>query len=450
MKTLRIAAGAGFADDRIQYGIDLVNYGELDYIVFECLAERTIAEALTAKLKNPMLGYNKWLEYRIEPIIKKAKEKNIKIISNMGAANPIEAAKKVKEIAESQGIANLKIAAVTGDDVIEKILEINPVMMENGKRISELGKDNIVSANAYLGALPIINALAQNADIVITGRVADPSLFVAPIAYEFGYKSDDWDKLGKATCAGHLMECAAYVTGAFFTDPGAKDIDGLDNLSPPICEFSENGDFIMTKLPGSGGEISVRTCSEQILYEVHDPSEYITPDVVADFSNVSFEQVDKDRVKVIGATGKSKTDTLKTAVGYRDSTLIVAEVSYAGFGCVERAKITGESALKRLKRFNMPITEEKVDIIGYNSIFSEEFYPEKVIPNEVRLRIALRIETKDEKILYFIANELRAITGHNGAAYYGGSDLNIKEIIAIKSALIPRDVVIPKIQLTEV
>jgi len=450
MKTLRIACGAGFADDRIQYGIDLVNYGEIDYIVFECLAERTIAEAQMAKVKNPELGYNKWLKYRIDPILKKAKEKKIKIITNMGAANPLGATKKIIEIARNQGISNLKIATVTGDDVLEKVRKLDPIILENGKKVSELGFEKTVSANAYLGSSPIVQALSNGADIVITGRVADPSLFLSPIIYEYNIAPDNWNLLGKGTCAGHLMECGTYVTGSYFADPGVKDVKGLDSVSPPICEFEKNGDFVLTKLPNSGGEISTRTCSEQILYEVHDPTKYITPDVIADFSRVKFDQIEKDKVKVTGASGNHKTNTLKVAIGYNDSTVITGQVSYAGFGCVDRAKLTAEVALKRLKRFNMPITEEKIDIIGYNSVFEENFYPNYVIPNEVRLRVAVRTNTNDENTIAFILNEIRAVVGHNGSASYGGSEWDVKKIIAIKSTLIPRDMIEHRIHFMEV
>jgi hypothetical protein len=450
MKTIKIGTGAGYADDRIQHGVDLVNYGQINYIIFECLAERTIAIAQQAKLKDPKLGYNNWLDIRLEPILKKAKAKGIKIISNMGAANPQAAAEKIASIAREQRVEGLKIAAVTGDDVFEQIKQLDSVMIEDGKKVSELGIDNLIAANAYLGAEPIVEALSAGADIVITGRVADPSLFVAPIAFENNLRLDgDWTMLGKATCAGHLMECGTYVSGGFYGDPGIKDIQGFDDLGQPICEFQSDGCFVITKRPQTGGEVSIGTCSEQLLYEIHDPARYITPDVVADFSAVTMEQVGPDRVSISNATGHPRTSTLKVNVAYHDSYAVIGEFSYGGVGCVDRAKLACDAAIKRFKRLNLPITECRTDIIGYNSLFSENTYGNGALPNEVRVRVAVRTSSKDYRQRGIIANEIRSLS-FNGPYGYGGPSVVAKDVIAINSVLIPRELVHTTVTMTEV
>jgi hypothetical protein len=448
MKTIRIGTGAGYSDDRIQHGIDLVEYGQIDYLVFECLAERTIAIAQKARLKDPKKGYNNWLDVRMEPILAKAKAKGIRIISNMGAANPLAAVEKIATIARQQEVRGLKLAAVTGDDVLEQIIGLDPAVIEDGKKVSELGLDNLVAANAYLGAEAIVEALSAGADIVITGRVADPSLFVAPIAFENGWRFDDWDRLGKATCAGHLMECGTYVSGGFYGDPGVKDVQGFDDVGQPICEFASDCIFVVTKRPQTGGEVSIGTCTEQLLYEIGNPARYITPDVVADFSAVTMEQAGPDRVSVAGATGHPRTATLKVNVAYRDSHAVVGEFSYGGIGCVERAKLAAAAVIRRLEKMRLPITEHRVDIIGYNALFPEKIYNNDTVPNEVRVRVAVRTDSKDYRLKTMIANEVRSFS-FNGPYGYGGPSVSAEDVIAIKSVLMPRELVKPAVSIME-
>lgn len=290
MKKIRIGSGAGYAGDRIEPAIDLIKRGNLDYIIFECLAERTIALAQREKKADENKGYNNLLEYRMEKIIPLLKENSVKIVTNMGAANPLEAAKITKEICEKNELAHLKIAYVYGDDVLDSLKGYQEELtIETSSPISKFDND-IISANAYIGAESIVKALENGADIVITGRASDPSLTVGPLAYEFQQDFKNYDFLAKATVAGHLLECGAQVTGGYYANPPLKEVPELWNIGFPIIEFSEDGHFTVEKLPQTGGLLSTETVKEQLIYEIHNPKEYLTPDVVVDFSQIKVEE----------------------------------------------------------------------------------------------------------------------------------------------------------------
>ena len=281
MKKIRIASGAGYAGDRIEPAVDLMLNGNINYIVFECLAERTIAIAQQEKLKDPNKGYNGLLEYRFEKILPICKEKNIKVITNMGAANPLGAIKKIKSMAEEMNIKGLKIAAVLGDDISDKLDRYLDCEVLELKTPLNTIKDKLVSANVYLGVDGIVEALKNGADIVVTGRCADPAIFMAPLIYEFGWDVENYDLIGKGIMIGHLLECGAQVCGGYFAVPGYNEVEDLWNVVFPIAEVSENGDVVITKTETSGGVVSTHTCKEQLIYEIHDPKNYMTPDGVA-------------------------------------------------------------------------------------------------------------------------------------------------------------------------
>ena len=261
MRTVRIGSGAGYSGDRIEPAVELAAKGDIQYLGFECLAERTIALAQQEKMRNPAAGYDPLLGQRMRAVLEICKSKGIKIITNMGAANPGAAAALTAEIAKQLGIKGLRIAAVVGDDVLDVCKQDNLPLLEIDGRVRDLG-NRLLSANAYLGAEPIAQALATGADVVITGRVGDPALFLAPLIREFGWAVDDWDRLGKGTLVGHLLECAGQITGGYFADPGYKDVAGLGHLGFPIGEVSEDGSVVITKVPGSGGVITEATCAE--------------------------------------------------------------------------------------------------------------------------------------------------------------------------------------------
>ncbi len=441
MKTVRIGSGAGYGGDRIEPAVDLMKRGNLDYIIFECLAERTIALAQLERLEHPEKGYNPLFSYRMERILDALKERPVKVITNMGAANPIAAAKKAREMAQERGLSSLKIAAVTGDDVLSRLPEFWDLpTMETGKPLKEL-KEDIVSANAYLGCSGIVEALRQGADLVITGRVADPALVLGPLVYEFGWKMDDWDHLGKGTIAGHLLECAGQVTGGYFCDPGKKDVEDLWNLGFPIAEIGEDGSLEITKLPGTGGLVSERTCKEQIIYELQDPANYFTPDCTADFQMAEVRQVGKDRVKVSGASGKPNNGKLKVSVGYQDCFIGEGQISYGGHNALQRARLAGEIIKKRLELCGCPFSELRVDCMGVDSLYRETL-PQGLEPVEVRLRVAAR--TKTEEAAQIIGNEVEALYT-NGPAGGGGVTKSLRKIVSVASVLLPNDLVSPEV-----
>lgn len=341
LKKIRIGGGAGYGGDRMEPAKDLVRFGNLDYIIFECLAERTIALAQQKKQENKNNGYNELLEYRMSEILPLLKDHKVKIITNMGAANPVAAMEVTGRMAAEYGLEDIKIVAVLGDDIMENIDRyMDCTILETGQPLKDIAGD-IVSANAYIGAEGIVKALQQGADIVISGRVADPALTLGPAVYEFGWSMDDYEKLGKATVMGHLLECGAQVCGGYFADPPYKEVPKPWNIGFPIGEITEDGDITISKLEMSGGRVCRETVTEQLIYEIHDPEAYYTPDVAADFSNIEIEEKD-DAVMVTGASGKEKNHKYKVSVAYRDGFIGEGEISYAGSGAESRARLALE------------------------------------------------------------------------------------------------------------
>lgn len=446
MKTLRIGSGAGYSGDRIEPAVELVEKGDIAYLCYECLAERTIAIGQQAKLADPKAGYDVLLEARMRSVLRQAKAKGIRIVTNMGAANPEAAAAKVAEIARDMGIGSLTVAAVRGDDVLAELLDEDLTITETGRPASSM-RDVLVSANAYLGVAPIVEALAAGADVVVTGRVADPALFLAPIVHEFGWKMDDWEKLGIGTAVGHLLECAGQVTGGYFADPGVKDVADLARLGFPIAEVGEDGSVTITKVAGSGGRVTPATCAEQILYEIHDPTSYHTPDVIADFSKIAFEEESFDRVRVTGATGRARPETLKVSVGYRDGFIGEGQISYAGTNAVARGRLALAIVEERLKLTGVQTTELRFDLIGVDAIHGRVLAEGRPEPSEVRVRVVGRTETMAQAVR--IGNEVETLYT-NGPAGGGGAWKSARPVVAMLSALIDRDLVIPTVDYIEV
>lgn len=436
MKTVKIGSGAGYGGDRIEPAIDLIKRGNLDYIMFECLAERTISLAQKAKQKDPNKGYNDLFEYRFDKILDALKDNRVKVITNMGAANPKSAALKCQEMATKKGLSNLKIAYVEGDDKSDALDDyMDYRVLETGKTLADI-EGEILSANGYIGCAGIVEALKNGADIVITGRVADPSLAVGPLVYEFGWDMQNYDKLGKATWIGHLLECAGQVTGGYFADPGYKDVPDLWNLGFPIIEVDENGDGIVTKLDHTGGMVTTQTVKEQTLYEIQDPHNYFTPDVIADFSHVTVKQISKDRVAIAGATGKAPNGYYKTSVGYHDCYIGEGQISYGGHNALNKTKLAREILEKRFELIGLEYEEIRFDYIGFNSLYMDTISQNmgNYTPNEIRLRVAVRV--KDLKNAEMVGNEVEALYT-NGPYGGGGAVKNIKDIISIASIFIP-------------
>ncbi len=434
MKSLRIGAGAGFAGDRIDPAVDLARDGNLDYLVFECLAERTIALAQLSKRQKRSPGFDPLLRERMEAVLPLCRKNGARIVSNMGAANPRAAARETARIARELGLHGLRIAAVGGDDVLRKVRrKLRP---EN----RGIAQEQLVSANAYLGADALLDALRGGADVVLTGRVADPSLFLAPMIFEFGWALDDWNLLGQGTAVGHLLECAGQLTGGYFADPGYKDVPNLDTLGFPLAEVDENGEALLTKLESSGGALTIRTCKEQILYEVQDPARYLTPDVTADFTGIRFHEIAPDRIRVRGARGTDRPRDLKVSVGFYEGFVAEGQISYAGPGALSRARLARDVLASRLRW--IPAADLQLSFIGVNAMHGEALSTAGPEPYEVRLRGAARhlSEPQARKVV----QEVESLYV-NGPAGGGGVSTSLRENIAMDATFLPRSSVAPSI-----
>ena len=439
MKTLRIGSGAGYSGDRIEPAVELAEQGDLDYLVFECLAERTIALAQQARISDPQGGYDPLLSERMRrvlPFVGVKGGRRLRVITNMGAANPVAAAVEVRRVASELGL-NLKVVAVVGDDVLRGLQP--ELLLDNGQTVGSLGA-RLISANAYLGVDGILEALRADADVVITGRVADPSLFLAPQMFEFGWAADDWQRLGRGTLVGHLLECAGQVSGGYFADPGFKDVDDLARLGFPLAEIDAEGEAVITKVAGTGGRVSRATCTEQMIYEVHDPAAYLTPDVTADFSQVSFVEEGVDRVRAQGAGGRARPEQLKVSVGYLDGWIGEGQMSYGGPGAVARAELARDIVLKRLELMGVKIQDIRAELIGMDSLHGPRSHVE---PWEVRLRVAARCEDRSEAVR--VGNEVETLYT-NGPSGGGGASKSLRQVVAVASLLLPRSAVNPRIE----
>lgn len=435
-QSIRIGCGAGFSGDRLEPAVVLVEHGQLDYLVLECLAERTIALAQKRKRQNPGLGYDPLLERRIEKLLPSLLANGVRLITNMGAANPLAAGEKICEIARRMKL-RVSVAVITGDDVLP-FLSGNEQALETGKPLVEAG--SLISANAYLGADAILPALATDANIIITGRVADPSLFVAPLVHAFGWPFTDADLIGQGTVIGHLLECAGQLTGGYFADPGKKNVPQMATLGHPFADILPDGTATFGKVAGTGGVLNAATAKEQLLYEVMDPGNYFTPDVIADFTQVSIREAGPDLVLASGGRGKYRPDTLKVSVGYDAGYIGEGEISYAGTNALGRAQLAGAIIEERLSG---QFPDLRLDYIGSTSVHRTAFghYPE---PYEIRLRVAGRASTAQQAAL--VGEEVEALYT-NGPAAGGGARKYIHEVVGIISTLIDRNQIKPGVTL---
>ena len=383
MKTIRIGSGAGYSGDRIEPAVELAERGDLQYLAFECLAERTIALAQQERLRDPARGYDPLLEERMEAVLPTCACGGITILTNMGAANPLAGAAVIKGVARRHGLDGLVIAAVTGDDILQEVVGWDYTLLETGEPVAALA-DRLVSANAYLGIPPLLEALGRGAGVIITGRVADPALFIAPLVHEFGWGLDDWDRLGQGTVIGHLLECAGQVTGGYFADLERKRVPDLARLGFPLAEVGEDGTAVITKVPGSGGLVTLATCKEQLLYEIHDPAAYLTPDVTADFSGVTLTDAGPDRVLARGGAGRARPGRLKASVGCREGFIGEGQISYAGPDAVARGRLALEVVARRLELAGVAAGEIRCDLIGYDAILGPRATAAASHPSEVR------------------------------------------------------------------
>ena len=432
--SIRIGAGAGYAGDRIPPAVELARHGQLDYLVFECLAERTIALAQLERRQQPDKGFDPLLAERMRAVLPVCMAQGTRIISNMGAAHPLQAGHEVLRVAKEMGLQGVKVAVVQGDDVLKRLLTdgLDLPLIDSDAPLSSL-QDRLISANAYLGADALLPALQTDAQVILCGRVADPALFLAPLMHHFGWAATDWPQLGQGILVGHLLECAGQITGGYFADPGFKGVPNLARLGFPLAEVQADGSAVITKVNGSGGCVTVATCTEQLLYEIENPARYLQPDVVADFSQVRLTPDGADRVRATGANGQQRPDTLKVTVGYHDGYIGEGQMGYAGPGCVARGQLALELVRQRLQDAGLGQLEARYELIGVNSLLPQAQATTE--PNEVRLRVAVRSPARQQAQL--VANEVEALYT-NGPAAGGGATKSVREVVAAAAVLVPR------------
>jgi hypothetical protein len=440
-EVFRIGTGAGFSADRLEPAIDLARRGALDVLVLECLGERTVAFAHRDRMADPRRGYNAQLERRMLALLPVCRASGTTIITNMGAANPRAAAECSRDIARRLGLIGLKIACIEGDDVTDSVPRSQSFMDEPGT-LADIDRP-IVGMNAYLGADAIIPALEAGADVVIGGRLADPSMFLAPLMHRFGCRGTDFEALGAGTLVGHLLECGMQVTGGYFADPGVKDVPRLAQCGYPIAEVAADGGAVITKLPDSGGRVSVATVKEQLLYEVHDPEAYLTPDVTADFSGVRIAAEADDRVLVSGASGRARPAQLKVTVGFDAGYLAEAGVSYAGHAAGARGELAADILRERLATVHGITSDLRIDVIGMRSLFATAGVGNSE-SQDVRLHVALRTAERERAETMLWETESLLCCGPAGGGGFRGV---ITPAVMTKSVLIDRALVKPSFEM---
>ena len=443
MRTIRIGSGAGYSGDRIEPAVELAEKGDIQYLVFECLGERTVALAQQARMKNPDSGYDPLLEERMRAVLPLCAAKGIKIVTNMGAANPLAAARKTAEIAKSLGLSSLKIAAVIGDDVLDACKDGDLPIMEFDGTIKQLG-NRLLSANAYLGAAPMAEALAGGADIVITGRASDPALFLAPMIHAFGWAMDDWNLLGQGTVAGHLLECAGQITGGYFADPGLQghSRSGAARLSHRRSRRGRQprhhqGRGLRRRGDGADlqGATALRGARSRAIYPARRGRGFLAGE--------GRGNREGSRARQRRARQPSAPATLKVSVGYVDSFIGEGQISYAGPGALARGRLALEIVRERLKLTGVAASELRFELIGVDSLHGAQLSAHANEPYEVRVRVAGRTENLREAVR--IGNEVETLYT-NGPAAGGGAFKSARDVVAVASVLLPRELATPSIQ----
>lgn len=439
---MRIGCGAGFASDRLDAAVDLVARGRLDWIALECIGERTMAFAHRDRMRDPSKGYNPLLERRMRALLPLCRRHGTRLISNMGVANVPEAARRTLSVARELGLAGLRIACVLGDDVGHLLRPDTP--LAEGGTLAEVGRP-MVGANAYLGADAILPAIETGAEVVLTGRVADPSLFLAPLLHHFGWHERDLDLLAAGVLVGHLLECGMQVTGGYFADPGFKDVPDLARCGYPLAQVEADGTAVISKAEGTGGRVDRRTVLEQLFYEVHDLGNYPGPDVTADFSQVMIEEVGPDQVRVAGARGRPRPDRLKVTVGFDAGWLGEAGISYAGPNAVARARLARDILEERLRVVHGLACPLRFDLIGVGSLHATAGVPPSTT-EDVRLRVACRSTDRDEVELVLWEVEAMLCCGPAGG---GGFRSRLLPAVITRSCFLPRELVRTTVEVFE-
>ena len=442
---IRIGSGAAWWGDRVEPAALNAEKGDLDYLCFETMAEATVSAAQVRARRDPSFpGYDTYLDDRMRAVLPACMARGTKIISNQGWINPDAAAQRVVYWLKEFGYVGIKVASVNGSLITEHVLELTDTILENGKPTASL-QSTLISAEVYQGAEPIVQALQAGAQIVITGRVADPSIFLAPMMFEFGWDPLDHVKLGQGTGIGHILECGAQATGGYFSDPGFKDVPEPWNFGFPIAEVSPDGSAVISKVAGTGGAITLETIKEQLLYEVHDPFNYLTPDVVVDFSTAVLEQVGADRVKVSHISGKPRTPTLKVSIGCTEGFIGEDMFFYAGPGALRRAQLAKKILEERFKIVKLEAEDIRIDYLGLNAIHGDATPKDAPEPYEVAVRVAARTKTREQAAKVGREVDGMAVSGIAHTGKRVPHQDRTREVIGVWSALVPRERVIPSV-----
>ena len=446
---IRIASGQGFWGDLLRAPVDQVNKGPIDYLVMDYLAEVTMSILQKQRRKDPTLGYAKDLIPLIEGILPQCIERDIKIITNGGGVNPQSCSEAILSVARKLGIVGLKVGVVGGDDILDRIADLRAQgvelkNMETGEPLDPI-LERLECANVYFGASPIVKALSQGAQIVITGRTTDTGLTLAPMIYEFGWSESDWDKLAAGTIAGHILECGGQASGGNFSGDW-RSVPDLEHIGFPIAEAWPGGEIVITKHDHTGGMVTVQTVSEQLVYEIGDPRSYITPDCVADFTSIRLEQVGKDRVSVSQVKGAPATSFYKVSMAYLDGYTAIGTLTYSWPDALEKAKRADQILRGRLKDLNLQFEEIRTEYLGYNSCHGRLAHVLSD-PNEVVLRIGVRDRSYD--VVERFGKELAPLilTGPPGVTGFAGGRPKPKEVISYWPALIPTKAVSPQVHI---
>ena len=433
---IRLGGGSAFFNDRLDAALELVEKGDIDVLMIETLAERTLA-LLHAGKRAGGSGYWDKLADRLQVLLPACAMHGTKLVTNGGGAAPQACAAMIARLAREHGLA-MKVAAVTGDDVTELVRASDPILLETGEPFSKLGT-GIISTNAYLGADAIAAAYAAGADVIVTGRVTDSALALGPIMATLGWAADDLDAMACGVLTGHLLECGGQATGGYFAEPGLKEVPDVDRIGFPIAEVRADRSITITKPPGSGGRIDRHTIVEQILYEMHDPAAYITPDVTLDVTDLDLAQAGADQVRLSGARGHARPERLKVLIGVDSGVLAEIEISYGGINADKRARLAADIIARRAARNPMLGNQTiQYDLIGVNSVWPDG--NERPV-RDVRLRVAARVP--DQRAANELITEVESLYV-NGPAGGGGVRFATRPTIRTYTAFVPRANVTPR------
>jgi hypothetical protein len=444
---IRIASGQGFWGDLLTAPYDQVTRGEVEYLVMDYLAEVTMSILQKQRRKNPALGYARDLVPLMEQLLPLLLKKNIRVITNGGGVNPLACRDAIFAAVSKMGISGLSIGVVLGDDILGRLEELRDhgMPLKNMETGEDLGTvmDRVMSANVYFGAGPIVQALGRGARIVITGRTTDTGLTLAPMMHEFGWKAGDWDRLAAGTVAGHILECGGQASGGNFSADW-RAVPDLAHIGFPIAEASPDGSVVITKHKGTGGLVSVQTVKEQLLYEIGDPAEYITPDCIADFTTIQVSPDGADRVRVAGVKGRPATDTYKVSMSYLDGYTAAGTLTYAWPDALEKGRAADEILRKRMQDLGLQFEEVRTEFLGYNSCHGPLAVPPGEV-NEVVVRIGVR--GKDFHAVERFGKEIAPLilTGPPSVTGFAGGRPKPSEVIAYWPALLPKSAVQPEV-----